>query len=158
MSSEKSKRKRRADSKKQNTWLWIESLGLIAIVIVVFFSILQNSKKQSAISPSQVGVSEIDVENAYQKYQQGAFILDVREPDEWAQGHIPKATLIPLGQLANRVGELPEGQEIVVVCRSGNRSRQGSEILMQAGFSQVESMSGGMNAWVAAGYPIEKGE
>ncbi|TAK02189.1 MAG: rhodanese-like domain-containing protein [Chloroflexota bacterium] len=87
----------------------------------------------------------------------GAFMLDVRQPDEWAAGHIPGATLIPLGELATRIGEVPEGQSIVVVCRSGNRSAQGRDILLGAGFGAVTSMAGGMTDWESAGLPIETG-
>ena len=84
----------------------------------------------------------------------GAFMLDVREPDEWAAGHIPDATLIPLGELSSRVGELERNQRIVVVCRSGNRSAEGRDILLEAGFPTVTSLDGGMTEWAAAGMPM----
>ncbi|MEA5077769.1 MAG: rhodanese-like domain-containing protein, partial [Anaerolineaceae bacterium] len=70
----------------------------------------------------------------------------------------PGATLIPLGELANRLSELPKDQEIVVVCRSGNRSAQGRDILLNAGFTNVTSMAGGMNQWSAAGYETTSGD
>ena len=85
----------------------------------------------------------------------GAFVLDVREPDEWATGHIPGATLIPLGELSARLGEVPADRTIVVICRSGNRSAQGREILKAAGYAAVTSVSGGMTDWVATGLPVE---
>lgn len=84
-------------------------------------------------------------------------MLDVREPDEWQQIRIPGATLIPLGELPQRLSELPKDQEIVVYCRSGNRSKTGAEILATAGFSGVTSMAGGVNQWSAAGLPVESG-
>ena len=84
-------------------------------------------------------------------------ILDVREQSEWEQGHIEGATLIPLGQLFQSSAELPTDQTIVVVCRSGNRSAQGRDILETAGFTTVTSMTGGMNDWQAQGYPIVTG-
>jgi rhodanese-related sulfurtransferase len=87
----------------------------------------------------------------------GAFVLDVREPAEWADGHIPDATLIPLGELASRVGELPRDRNIVVVCRSGNRSAQGRDSLLAAGFPAVTSLDGGMTDWQEAGMPTEGG-
>jgi rhodanese-related sulfurtransferase len=87
----------------------------------------------------------------------GAFVLDVREPDEWAAGHIPDATLIPLGQLASRLDELDRDRQIVVVCRSGNRSAEGRDILLGAGFPAVTSLEGGMTDWEQAGLPIETG-
>ncbi len=102
-------------------------------------------------------IPEINAQQAYEKYQQGAFILDVRQPDEWNQGHIANATLIPLDQLPQRVSELPRDREIVVVCRSGNRSREGTLILLENGFKQVSSMAGGVIDWSARGYPLVQG-
>ena len=87
----------------------------------------------------------------------GAFILDVRQPEEWNEYHVPGSTLIPLAELASRVDELPQDQEIVIVCRSGNRSAQGRDILLGAGFTQVTSMAGGLAQWRAAGYPTVTG-
>ncbi|HSD85001.1 MAG TPA: rhodanese-like domain-containing protein, partial [Anaerolineae bacterium] len=91
------------------------------------------------------------------KRDDGAFILDVRTPDEWNTVHIPGATLIPLDQLGSRLNEVPQDKEVVVVCHSGNRSKQGRDILKNAGFSQVTSMAGGMNQWQAAGLPTVTG-
>ena len=87
----------------------------------------------------------------------GARIVDVRERDEWAAGHIPGATLIPLGELPSRQGELARDQPIVVVCRSGNRSAEGRDILLAAGFEAVTSVQGGMTDWTTAGLPVETG-
>jgi phage shock protein E len=101
---------------------------------------------------------EVDVEKAAAMRDTGAFVLDVRQPDEWAAGHIPDATLIPLGELADRVAEVPTDREIVVVCRSGNRSQQGRDILLNAGYGTVTSMIGGMSDWAAAGKPVETGQ
>ncbi len=98
---------------------------------------------------------EISVDEAYQKYEAGAFLLDVRTPEEWDDFHIPGTTLIPLDELPGRVSEVPADQEVVVVCRSGNRSQSGRDILLNAGFETVTSMDGGVSTWQAAGYPIE---
>ena len=107
------------------------------------------------LQPESATPLEVSVDQAYQAYQDGAFFLDVREQAEWDAFHIPGATLIPLGQLADRLAEVPTDQEIVVVCRSGNRSQSGRDILLEAGFGNVTSMSGGVTAWSAAGYPID---
>ena len=68
-----------------------------------------------------------------------------------------RATLIPLDQLSDRLAEVPTDQTIVVVCRSGNRSQQGRDILKQAGYEQVTSMTGGLKTWQAKGYPVTTG-
>jgi rhodanese-related sulfurtransferase len=83
------------------------------------------------------------------------FIVDVREDYEFAAGHIPEATLIPLGQLSNRLNEIPKDKTVVAVCRSGNRSGQATEILRQAGFD-AHNMEGGMISWEQSGLDVQR--
>jgi rhodanese-related sulfurtransferase len=97
---------------------------------------------------------DVSVSDAYRLYQNGAFVLDVRTLEEWNEFHAPNTTLIPLDQLPARINEVPRDRQIVVVCRSGNRSQQGRDILLNAGFEQVTSMTGGLNEWRASGYPV----
>ncbi len=99
----------------------------------------------------------MSVQDAVELRDQGAFILDVRQPEEWNELHVPGATLIPLDQLPQRVNEVPKDKEIVVICRSGNRSQAGRDILLQAGYEKVTSVSGGILAWRNAGYPTVSG-
>lgn len=73
-------------------------------------------------------------------------IVDVREPQEWAEGHIPGAKHIPLGQLPARYGELDPNQEWFVVCRSGGRSALACELLSEVGYNAL-NMTGGLLAW-----------
>jgi rhodanese-related sulfurtransferase len=101
---------------------------------------------------------EISVSQVVQERDKGALILDVREPNEWAQFHIQGATLIPLGELPNRLNEIPKDREIIVVCRSGARSAQGRDILLNAGYTQVTSMAGGLTAWQSQGLPTVSGQ
>ena len=74
------------------------------------------------------------------------FLLDVREPSEYAVGHVAGAVLIPLGQLAARLGEVPADREIAVICRSGARSQRGTELLQAQG-RRALNVAGGMMAW-----------
>ena len=83
----------------------------------------------------------------------GAVLLDVREPHEWQVGHAPKARHIPLGQLARRAGELPDGRAVVTVCRSGARSARAVALLARDG-RPVSNLGGGMHAWARAGLPV----
>lgn len=141
-------------SKKQTfnpTLLWA-GLGLIAVVLAGAFLFNPGNSATAEALPREVSVAE-----AAAMRDEGAFILDVREPDEWNESHIPGATLIPLGELASRVSEVPQDQEVVVVCRSGNRSQQGRDILLSAGFTNVTSMAGGVNQWKAAGFETVSG-
>lgn len=74
-------------------------------------------------------------------------IIDVREDEEVAEGMIPGAKHIPLGQLPERYGEIPRSGEVVLVCRSGGRSGRACEYLQSLGVSGVKNMTGGMLAW-----------
>lgn len=81
-------------------------------------------------------------------------ILDVRTWEEYIGGHIKNATLIPVDELGGRLGELDSQKPILVYCRSGGRSATASQILANNEFIEVYNMLGGINAWIAAGYPI----
>ncbi|MCD6285260.1 MAG: rhodanese-like domain-containing protein, partial [Anaerolineae bacterium] len=83
-------------------------------------------------------------------------VIDVREDWEFAEGHIPGATLIPLGSLPDRVDEIPTDKPVVLVCRSGNRSGQAFRFLSGEGYDNISNMTGGMNAWSAAGLDVEE--
>ena len=81
-------------------------------------------------------------------------IVDVREPNEWAAGHLPGAVLIPLAQLAHRAHELDPERPVVVVCRSGNRSATATALLLRSGFRDVKNLVGGTIAWAQAGQRV----
>jgi rhodanese-related sulfurtransferase len=86
------------------------------------------------------------------------FLLDVRRPEEHAFAALPGSVLIPLHQLAERLGEVtpPEGAAVVVYCHHGVRSQHGAYFLVQQGFANVHSLQGGIDAWsqgVDAGVP-----
>jgi len=90
------------------------------------------------------------------KFGKHPLIIDVRQPDEFHQGHIAGAKLIPLGELRKRMKELPHGREIVCVCASGNRSNSAAKLLAKEGFT-VFDMMGGMHAWRRVKLPVQKG-
>ena len=83
-------------------------------------------------------------------------LIDVREDWEYAEGHIPGSILIPLGEVPNRLNEIPGDKTVIAVCRSGNRSGQATNFLQQQGFNNVHNMQGGMIAWSQADFEIEK--
>ncbi len=90
------------------------------------------------------------------KEQSKPYLLDVREPSEYKEGHIPGANLIPLGELGRRANELPRDREIICVCHSGNRSGSATRHLISAGY-KVSNLSGGMINWSRSGLPVKKG-
>jgi rhodanese-related sulfurtransferase len=100
---------------------------------------------------------EVTIGEAVRLRDAGAFVLDVREPAEWNEYHVPGSTLIPLAQLPERLAEVPRDGDVLVICRSGNRSATGRDILLAAGFSSVTSMAGGVVDWRAAGHPTVTG-
>lgn len=104
------------------------------------------------------GIPHIDAAavNAKRAEKPGPFLLDVREPSEFSEGHIPGAQLIPLGQLAQKMNTLSREREIICICRSGSRSGSAARQLASAGFTAL-NMNGGMSAWERAGLPIKKG-
>jgi len=107
---------------------------------------------------SFAGVWEIDP-HALEEHAAAVQILDVREPDEFSGplGHIHGAVLIPLGELAERAGELDRDRPVVAVCRAGGRSAQATVLLQQAGFKNIANLTGGMLRWRAEGHPVEGG-
>ncbi len=100
---------------------------------------------------------DVDAQTAAALRQQpDVVILDVREQNEWDAGHIPGALLIPMGQVADRLSEIPTDKTVIVQCRSGNRSSQVTDFLRNQGYSNVHNLSGGLNAWQSAGLPVEQ--
>jgi rhodanese-related sulfurtransferase len=125
--------------------LWI-GIGVLVVFAAAFL----------IFKPAQSGTAEITAAQAYEKSQADALFVDVRTQEEWNQGHIAKSILIPLDQLPSRMNELPKDQDIVVICHTGARAKQGATILHEAGFPRVRCMTGGLQAWISAGYPIEQ--
>lgn len=123
----------------------------LALVLAVLVALIGGCAGTATLA-REVGVAE-----AIDLHDGGAFVLDVREPDEYAAGHIEGSTLIPLGQLASRTAEVPRDRTVLVVCRSGNRSAEGRDILLGAGFEDVTSLAGGVSDWAAAGQPLVPG-
>lgn len=136
---------------------YIVSFLALLIVIMIFAS-------RSGDSPA--GVQNVTVEEAKKMIgKEDVFILDVRTPSEFNSSHIEGATLIPVANafgsnlsqdnlLEARVDEVPRNKKILVYCRSGHRSTSASKILVNAGYSQVYNMEGGISAWTGAGYPV----
>ena len=148
------KRTARKNTQKKQQRIWI----ILAVVTVALIAIFMASQSGSTSPTINALPAEINTELAYQKYEEGAFLLDVRTPEEWVTYHVPGATLIPLDELEARVSEVPTDQEVIVICNSGNRSQVGRDILLQAGHTSVTSIAGGIIGWDTAGHPTVTGE
>lgn len=127
-----------------NKKILVAKWGLFAVLILSLFSCNKADFKN---------VSVADLNSASETNK---VILDVRQPDEFSEGHVPGAILIPLDQLPNRSQELNQTDPIYVICRSGNRSAQASKILADAGFKDIRNVQGGFISWTNAGYPSAK--
>ncbi len=98
----------------------------------------------------------VEAVHAQGMVKQGALLLDVREPDEFATEHAPTAQLIPLEQFSARMQEVAayKDKPVIVMCRTGRRSAKAAQLLQDAGFSQVSSVEGGIEAWKKAGLEV----
>src|SRR3954451_4011711 len=101
-------------------------------------------------------IPEIDVDELAKRQGDGSFVLDVRQPDEYAEAHVPGAVLIPLNELAGRQDELPDDQPLLVICASGVRSARAVEALRVAVYD-ASNVVGGTVAWIDAGFPVAEG-
>ncbi|MCK9200754.1 MAG: rhodanese-like domain-containing protein [Gallionella sp.] len=105
----------------------------------------------------QLGANEgVDAKQALGMAQQGALLLDVRQPEEYTAIHAPDAKLIPLGELPARMQEISayKDKPIAVICRSGRRSAKAVELLREAGYSNVSNVAGGMQGWESDGLEV----
>lgn len=130
-----------------------QNILLVSIVVIsglgLLWPLLGRSNKNE-VNPAQATLL-INREDAH--------IVDVREADEFAGGHLPEARNIPLAKLADRVSEIEKYKDkpLIVCCAAGMRSAKGCGELSKLGFGRVYSLAGGVDAWVGAGYPIKKG-
>ena len=99
---------------------------------------------------------DIDVDRLEVVLKEGGVLVDVREPAEYAAGHVPGARLIPMGQLTSRLEELDRGTRVHLICASGNRSDAMTDVLIARRFDAV-NVVGGTTAWIQSGRPVESG-
>lgn len=97
--------------------------------------------------------TDVDVDAARRLAEGGAFLLDVREDDEWEAGHAPDAIHIAMGLVPDQVDRIPDDRTVVCVCRVGGRSGAVAQALAAAGY-EVRNLDGGMLAWESAGLPV----
>jgi rhodanese-related sulfurtransferase len=86
--------------------------------------------------------------------EDGCYLVDVREDEEWVAGHAPAAVHLPMMDLPARIDEIPADGDVVVVCRSGSRSAQVVAYLVHNGWTNVRNLSDGMVGWAMSGRPM----
>ena len=137
--------------------------ALIFLLLAALLIFLEQRKENTS------GLENVSVQEAKKMIEKGdVFVLDVRTPDEFNSSHINEATLIPVSNafgsnlssdslLKTRIDEVPK-KKILVYCKTGRRSDTASIMLVNAGYSQVYNMVGGITAWIDAGYPVVSSE
>jgi rhodanese-related sulfurtransferase len=147
-----------------NQWKrWLPLLGLILVLALASCSAASAPAAPVIEAPAADAVSlqelpqNVDIDTVYEiQNDPDVFMLDVREQEEYDEKHIPGTNLIPMSTIQNRLDEIPTDKTVIVTCRSGNRSDQVTQFLRTNGFDNTHNMTGGINAWQEAGYPVEQ--
>ena len=107
---------------------------------------------------NQPAITQLDPAQVHTMVAQSPkpFLLDVRTPEEYKQGHVNGAELIPLNDLSSKIARIPKGREVICICESGSRSSAAARHLSAQGY-KVSNMKGGMNRWTRAGLPVKTG-
>jgi len=131
---------------------WVLStVAVVLIILLISNELSRRMQKFNTLDPAEV---------ARKAGRDGVALIDVREDNEWKAGHIKGARHIPLGKLESKLGEIKSESpdEVVLYCRSGNRSATAANILVKGGFENVSHLGGGIIAWEGQNYPVAKGK
>jgi len=131
----------------------MKTYGLI--ILTVILCVLGYRMTSNSASPlfnttdtATITVQEVSMEEAVKAWQEKRVLfIDVRTLEEYRQGYIPGAVLIPLDELDKRIGEVPKDKKVLIICRSGNRSATANLLLQEQGFTNTASVKGGMSVW-----------
>jgi rhodanese-related sulfurtransferase len=132
----------------------IDNIALVALFFASGAMLFWPEIQRLASGGAQLGTLD-----ATRLMNQGTtLVLDIRESEDYASGHLPRARHIPLSQLSNRVGEIGKFKEksVLVTCKTGNKAGAATRLLKAAGFKNVFELRGGVNAWQQASLPVEK--
>lgn len=133
---------------------------IIDNILPIFIALFSGSMLLWSLFGSRIrGIKEVDCVAAMQLINhKNALVLDVREQNEYNAGHVLNSTLMPLGKLDERIGELEKRKEqpILMICNTGNRSCTACVVLGKHGFTQAYTLAGGIVAWQKAGLPLVK--
>lgn len=130
-------------------------MRIMALIAILFLS----GWSLSACNATEAPVAtEISREEYVRTAPGSSFVLDVRTPEEYAAGHVENAFNIPHDRLAEKMSEIQKfaNVPVVVYCKSGGRAAIATELLAESGFTNLRHLTGDMDGWIAAGYPVTK--
>ena len=132
-----------------------KTLTITTLGIIIAFSAILIYYAQPQSLDTEINYGDITIEQAKLLIESkpSLIILDVRGQDEYDIGHIERAIIIPLDELEDRLDELSKNDELLVYCRTGNRSSSAVNILQSNGFTMIFHMKDGITGWIQAGYP-----
>jgi rhodanese-related sulfurtransferase len=130
----------------------MRALVLFAALLTIAFFPACSPQKEGA--PPSLGPGEAQ---AWLRKDPSVQLVDVRTREEYAEGHLAGAQLLPVQELESRMGEIDREKPVLLYCRSGRRSRQAFDLLKEKGFQDLHDMTGGIEAWKKEGLPVEGG-
>lgn len=149
-----SKRSKQARQQRNSGLIYGIAAVVVILVVAGVFLVTQGNSGDNATAVSQA-ISPAAYQSQFATSDSTHLLLDVRTPDEFASGHIHGAVNIPVEELENRLSEVPNnGEPLVVYCRSGRRSAIATQILTDAGYTSIYDL-GALNDWTAQGFPVE---
>jgi rhodanese-related sulfurtransferase len=125
----------------------------LAVAFAVLLSALALAESQGPAEAATITPSEL---GARRDTGTAPVVIDVRTAKEYAGGHIPGAVNIPFDQIADRISEVEAPNGVALYCMVGPRARKGEAALLASGYTEVLHIEGGLAAWQAAGYPVER--
>ena len=132
----------------------MSNLLIILVIFVVAFLVFNLIKQRgSSVNSSVTSISPQQYQQQFKQAKQPHLLIDVRTPEEFASEHIKGAVNIPVQVLPQRLQDVPKDKPVVLICRSGNRTRMAAQILTQANYTNVYDL-GGLMHWKAAGMPM----
>jgi len=133
----------------------MQNLLIIAVIFVIAFLIFNIIRQRSpGVITNIASINPQHYQQQFQKPKATHLLLDVRTPEEFAQERIAGAVNIPLQVLPERLNDIPQDRPVVLVCRSGNRTKMAAQILVKAGYTKLYDL-GGLMQWKAAGLPVQ---
>lgn len=139
---------------------------VFVLFLIIMVALISACGQQPAAAPATAANGEIDLATLPDlldpatvnqiRERADVLLIDVREQAEYDAGHIPGITLIPMGEIGNRLAEIPKDKTVVVSCQSGRRSSQVASFLKEQGYTNIHDLQGGFSAWQQAGLPVEQ--